>query len=135
MSRSRIVLLIVSILLIIGGISAMMLWNKPHRTAEAEEGIAISADSLITAYAGNEKAADAKYLNQTIAVRGMVVKVEKNQDGQTTVLYASADPLSSVFCTLRDKGASIDSGRIATLKGFCSGHTTDVLLTDCIVVP
>lgn len=132
MKRSRLILLIVGILIVIGGIVGYMMWNKPPRSAEDEKGIAISTDSLIAEYARDEKAADAKYLNKAIAVRGTVAKVEKNQDGQTTVLMASADPMSSVFCTMRDKGAALDSGATVTLKGFCSGHTMDVLITDCI---
>ncbi len=107
MKRSRLILLIVAVLLLIGGISVLFLWNKPHRKAESEEGIAISADSLIAAYTADEKAADARYLNKIIAVKGSVAKVDKNQDGQTTVLFAAADPMSSVFCTMRDKGASV----------------------------
>ncbi len=134
MKRSRLVLLIVGMLLLIGGVSALFVWNKPHRKAESEEGIAISADVLLTAYNADEKAADAKYLNKTIAVSGTASKVDKNQDGQTTVLLKTFDPMSGVFCTLRDKGASVESGKAVTLKGFCSGHAMDVLLTDCIIV-
>jgi hypothetical protein len=131
---SRIILLVLGIGLLIGGITAYYLWNKPQRTVEGEKGIVITADSLIAIYNADEKAADAKYLNKAIQVQGTVAKVEKNQDGQTTVLFASADPMSSVFCTMRDKDANVSAGSVITLKGFCSGHTMDVLLTDCIVV-
>jgi hypothetical protein len=131
---ARIIFLILGIGLLVGGITAYYLWNKPQRTVDDEKGIVISADSLIATYNANEKAADAKYLNKAIQVRGTVAKVDRNQDGQATVLFESADPMSSVFCTMRDKSAKVDSGSVVTLKGFCSGHTTDVLLTDCIVV-
>ena len=131
---SRIILLVLGICLLIGGITAYYLWNKPQRTVEGEKGIVISADSLIATYNADEKAADAKYLNKAIQVQGTVAKVEKNQDGQTTVLFSSADPMSSVFCTMRDKDPNVTTGSVVTLKGFCSGHTMDVLLTDCIAV-
>jgi hypothetical protein len=134
MKRGQIILLIIVLLLVGGGITAYKMWNKPHATVEDQEAIAISTDSLVAEYNANEKAADAKYLTKAIAVKGEVYKVEKNQDGQTTVLFNSVDPMSSVFCTMRDKGEKVDSGAVVTLKGFCSGHTTDVLLTDCIVV-
>ena len=135
MKRSRLVLLVVGILLMIVGVGGLFIWNKPHRKAEDERGLAISADSLLAAYAANEQTADARFLNKTIELRGTVVKVDTNQAGQTTVLFASADPLSTVFCTMRDKGdRPADSGQVAVVKGFCSGHTTDVLLTDCISV-
>lgn len=134
MKRSRIILIIAGIAFLIGGIVIYRMWNKPHRTAEDETGIAMSTDSLVASYNADEKAADAKYLNKAIAVKGAVAKVDKNQDGQTTVLFASADPMGSVFCTMRDKDAHVDSGAVVTLKGFCSGHTMDVLITDCIPV-
>jgi hypothetical protein len=134
MKPVRIILLIIGAAFLIGGIALYYIWNKPARRAENEKGMAISSDSLIATYNRDEKAADAAYLNKTIQVSGTVAKVDKNQDGQTTVLFASADPMSSVFCTMRDKGATVDSGKAVTLKGFCSGHTTDVLLTDCIKV-
>jgi hypothetical protein len=134
MKAGRIILIIVGVALLVGGITIYYIWNKPGRKAENEKGMAISSDSLISAYNADEKAADAKYLNKAIVVTGMVAKVDKNQDGQTTVLFNSADPMSSVFCTMRDKGATVDSGKAVTLKGFCSGHTTDVLITDCIPV-
>jgi hypothetical protein len=130
----RIILLILGICLLIGGIAVYYEWNKPKRTVESEKGIVISADSIIAIYNADEKAADAKYLNKAIQVQGTVAKVEKNQDGQTTVLFASADPMSSVFCTMRDKDPGVATGSVVTVKGFCSGHTMDVLLTDCIVV-
>lgn len=133
MKLGRIIILVVGIALLVGGISIYYIWNKPARKVEDEKGLVISSDSLIAEYNRDEKAADAKYLNKTVQVSGAVAKVDKNQDGQTTVLFNSADPMSTVFCTMRDKGAMVDSGKTVTLKGICSGHTTDVLLTDCII--
>jgi hypothetical protein len=134
MKRFKIMLLVAGLLLIFGSIAVWVIWNKPHRKAEGEQGITMSADSLIAVYNADEHAADTKYLNKTLQVRGVIAKTDTNSDGQTTVLFASADPLSSVFCTMRDKGDKVDSGRVAVIKGFCSGHTSDVLLTDCIIV-
>jgi hypothetical protein len=134
MKRSRLLLLIVGMILLVGAVAYLFVWNKPHRDVASEKGIDISADAIVAEYNADEKAADAKYLNKPIQVKGSIAKVEKNQDGQTTVLFASADPMSSVFCTMRDKEVSLDSGATATVKGICSGHTMDVLLTDCVLV-
>lgn len=134
MKRSRLVITFILLLILVGVIIGLTQWYKPHRKVEGEQGIVISADSLIAAYDDDEAAADAIYLNKTIAVHGTVAKVDKNQDGQPTVLFASTDPLASVFCTMRDKDAVVNSGKTVVIKGFCSGHTTDVMLTDCIPV-
>jgi hypothetical protein len=134
MTRSRLLLLIIGMIFLIGAVTYMFVWNKPHRDVASEKGIAISADAIVAEYNADEKAADAKYLNKTIEVKGTVAKVEKNQDGQATVLFASADPMSSVFCTMRDKEVSLESGATVTVKGICSGHTMDVLLTDCVLM-
>jgi hypothetical protein len=133
MKLRRIILLLIGLAFLVGGITIYYIWNKPARKVENEKGLVISSDSLIAEYNRDEKAADTKYLNKTIQVNGTVIKVDKNQDGQTTVLFNSTDPMSSVFCTMRDKGAKVDSGKVVTLKGICSGHTSDVLLTDCII--
>ena len=134
LKRSRLILTFVLLLLIIGVIVGLTQWYKPHRDAANEKGIAINADSLIAYYNANEQAADAKYLNKPLQVRGIVAKVDTNSDGQTTVLFNSADPMSSVFCTMKEKGAKVETGKEAVIKGFCSGHTMDVLLTDCVIV-
>ena len=56
----------------------------------------------------------------------------QNQDGKTVLLLQSSDPLSGVQCTLKDEGNYI-VGTELTVKGFCTGYTTVVLLNDCIV--
>ena len=134
MKRSRLLLLIVLLLIIVGAVIGLTQWYKPHRSAEGGEGIVMSTDSLIAMYNANEHAADSLLLNKLIQVQGTVAQVDTNNDGQTTVLFASTDALSSVFCTMRDKGVKVDSGKVAVIKGFCSGHTMDVLLTDCVLV-
>lgn len=135
MNLKRILLIAVGLGFLVGGITAYILWNKPHRDVESEKGIAITADALVAAYNADEKAADAQYLNKAIEVSGTVAKAENNQDGQTTVLFASSDAMTSVFCTMRDKGVSVNNGAAIVIKGICTGHTlTDVTLTDCVVV-
>ena len=133
MKRSRLLLLIVLLLIIAGVIVGLTQWYKPHRSADSAQGIVMSTDSLIALYNANEHAADSLLLDKPIEVTGTVAQVDTNDAGQTTVLFASAD-LSSVFCTMRDRGVRVDSGKVAVIKGFCSGHTMDVLLTDCVLV-
>jgi len=132
--RLRLVLTLILLLLVIGLLVGLSQWYKPHRSAASEKGISINPDSLVAFYSADEKAGDAKYLNKPLQVKGMIAKVDTNASGQTTVLFNSADPMSSVFCTMQEKGLKLEVGKEAEIKGFCSGHTTDVLLTDCVIV-
>ena len=78
------------ILLIAGLAVAYLFWNKPHRKAEQESGIPVTAQALYAAYKSDEKAANALYLNKVIAISGELVSQEKNQDGQAVAILRGA---------------------------------------------
>jgi len=131
-------LLIPLVILLIAGLAvAYFFWNKPHRKAEQEQGIAITAQELFAAYSSDEKAANARYLNKVLAVSGEVLSAEKNQDGQSVAVLRgeSGDDLLSggVMCTMREKDVAIPPGDKVVLKGICTGFANDVHLTDCVV--
>lgn len=133
MKRKNKGLIVVFSVLLMGSVVFLMIINKPHRKAEDEKGIAVNAAALVQAYQQNEATANTTYLNKTLVVKGMLKEMGKNQEGQPTALFESSDPMSSVFCTMRDKDVSLTPGKEVTIKGFCSGYTSDVLLTDCIL--
>lgn len=125
------------IVLFAGLAVAYFVWNKPHRKAEDESGIAITAEALYNAYKTDEKAANVKYLNKVVAVSGALVSQEKNQDGQTVAILQgeSGDDLlaGGVMCTMRDKDVQIPQSGEVSLKGICTGFANDVHLTDCVL--
>ena len=111
----------------------IFVWNKPHRDVSSETGMRITAAQLQQAYAADEAAANAKYLDKTLEVSGTVAGMEKNQDGKT-VLYLD-DPLSGVGCTLRDAEATAKEGEAVVVKGFCSGSNgMGVAMRECVLV-
>jgi hypothetical protein len=132
MNKKRI-LLIVLALVVAGGIIAAWQWNKPHRKAEDEKGIAITAVSLFNEYAANEAAANTKYLNKTLDVTGAIAQLDTNQDGQVALILKTDDLIGGVMCTMRDKNVAVTTGATVKVKGFCSGFLSDVKLTDCIL--
>ncbi len=123
-------------MLIVGIAVALMLWNKPHRKAEDEQGIPVTAQALYGAYRSDEAAANKRYLNKVVVVSGELLSREKNQDGQSVAILrgdAGDDLLAGgVMCTMREKDALIPAGTTITLKGICTGYANDVHLTDCI---
>jgi hypothetical protein len=131
--RKRVILGLVLGIVAIAAIAGYLVWNKPHRDAANEKGTRITAAALQQAYATDEAAANAKYLDKTLEVSGTVAATEKNQDGKT-VLYLD-DPLSGVGCTLREAGTTKKDGDAVVVKGFCSGNSgMGVAMRECIIV-
>lgn len=127
------ILLVIAVLIAASGIIVWRYVNKPAEKVEDVKGLSITAEQLVDAYDKDETAADKLYLNQAIAVLGKVEEISKNQDGKIVVLLQSADPMSGVQCTLRNN-VTIEAGKQVTIKGFCNGYTTVVLLSDCILL-
>jgi hypothetical protein len=130
--NSRIIVGLI-LLLIAGGIAIWFYLNKPNRTVSNEKGIELSASELVSEYQQNEDSANIKYLDKTVQVTGTVSEISKNQDGQSTVLLSSEDPMTGVFCTLKDD-PHLTIGFTVTIKGFCSGMLSDVRIREAVVI-
>ena len=133
MLKKLLILLTIGILIGVG--TGIYLWYLPSKKVEDSIGISITAAELTKAYATDEKAADAKYLNKAIKVTGVVKETEKNTDGGIMVILSTGDPTIDMQCALRDKGVSAIPGQTVVIKGFCSGNDglTGVSLTDCVI--
>ncbi len=106
-----------------------------HRSAEDEKTIDITASQLVTEYQTNEAASNVKYLNKALKITGEVSEIKKDQEGKTTVTIKSNDAFANVFCTLISSGSSQPVvGSKISLKGFCTGFLSDVVIKDAIVV-
>ena len=108
-------------------------FNKPHRNVSFEKAVTIGADSLFNVFLTNENKANALYLDKAIVVSGTISEVTKNQQGQPVVVLKTADPIYGVACTMKSNEYSFKPGSFISLKGICSGYTTDVVLRDCII--
>jgi DNA/RNA endonuclease YhcR with UshA esterase domain len=90
-------------------------WNKPHENVEDLPGTKITAAELFRAFAENEQQATKTYNGKVIEVTGVVTAIETNQEGKTIVQLQSND-------------------ETVTIKGVCSGFTTDVILIRCYLI-
>lgn len=106
-------------------------WEKPRRDVKNEAAVEISAADLFKAYSENEQTANGLYLDKVIQVTGKVTEVKTNQSGQQVVVLETADPIFGVSCTLKTVDPSLQAGSMATLKGFCSGFLSDVVIREC----
>lgn len=131
MKRNRIFLLFIGVLAAVAVIITVI-WNRPPESAESQPGLKISATELAEAFENDENKANQIYLNRVLEVQGTIIEIGRNQDGQQVLLLESSTPLSGVQCTMKDEKQDLKEGNAVTVKGFCNGFTSVVLLSDCV---
>ena len=104
-----------------------------HRDLNKEMAISISATDLSKAFMTNEQAANQKYLNKVIEVKGAVLSMDYDQTHQKTILIGSEMELSNVFVTLKDSSKGFKIGDTVRIKAVCSGFLSDVVLIDGVL--
>jgi len=125
---------LIIIVAIIGmGLVAYMLYNKPHRSVEEESAIEITASDLMQVYQRNEESANGLYLDKVLEVSGIVADTTTNQNGKQIVLLETNDAMFGISCTMKNKLTNISPNQPITIKGFCKGYLSDVVLTECVV--
>jgi hypothetical protein len=118
---------------LIGGLIAYNMYNKSHvETKDATSDIVISPKELLDAYELDEAAADAKYLDKIIEVKGTVKAINQVDKGGSLTLDTGND-MSSIICEFEsvDAYANVKAGDQVTVKGFCSGKLMDIVLVRC----
>ncbi len=135
MSKKLRAFIIILIIFIVGSFTVgYFMWNKPQRKVENEKGIEITSAQLVKDYQANEAEANKKYLDKAIQVTGTVTDIKNNQDGNSTIMLASDDAFTGVFCTLKEKPAKVSTSSTVTVKGICSGMLSDVRLREAVIV-
>ncbi len=131
---------IVLILLIgslIGGSIAYYMWNKPHRTAESEQPVAVlTAEDLFQQFSNHEQQATSDYLDKTIQVTGTINAVTPMDGGEAKITLATSDILAEIACMMK-KGEDIyhvKPGMEIAIKGICIGYDADVHLKQSVIV-
>ena len=133
----KIILVLAIIGAIIGAAVAYYVYNKPHRDIAGEEAAySVTANELYTAYEAEESAANEKYLDQVIEVRGTVEDISTNDVGQPTIILSAEDAmLGGVSATMKaTEELSVQAGDEVVLKCRCTGMLMDVVLVDCSFV-
>jgi len=108
------------------------MYNKPHRSAATETAVELTAMRLAADYEKDEAGANKKYLGNAVQVSGTVSEVSFNQQNKPVIFLMGAD-MSGVQCTLQDDAHGIKKGDSITIKGFCTGYLTDVIMDRCVV--
>jgi hypothetical protein len=97
----------------------------------------LSAAKLVAEFNMDETAANKKYLDKVIAVKGKVADIKTDTAGQATVFLDSGDLMASVTCSFyKEEAASaitLQQGNEVVIKGKCTGKLMDVVLNKCSI--
>ena len=116
------------------GLMAVYMYRKgPELVVTGRPVYSMSAAELFAEYENDEQAADARYLNKVIAVRGKVADVAESDTSGVNVILAAQDPMFGISCSFREKPDKLSVGDEVTVNGLCSGKLMDVLLIRCVI--
>lgn len=125
------------IILAAAGYGLYLYKKKPADVRTLAAKYELSAALLAADFNADETAANKKYLDKVISVKGSVSDIMVDSSNQATVFLDSGDPLVAVTCSFYDDEAttarSIPKGTVVTIKGMCTGKLTDVVLNKCSV--
>ena len=108
--------------------------SQYRRQVQSETGIVITSDSLVAKYQADEKLANSLYLNKAVVVTGVILSIDKNQEGKTTLVLGRSDSFSNVSVTMISTAPITQKvGESITIKGLCTGALSDVVITDGVV--
>jgi hypothetical protein len=108
--------------------------SNNNRQVQSETGIVITSDSLVAKYQADENLANSLYLNKALVVTGILLSIDKNQEGKTTLVLGRADSFSNVSVTMISNSPITQKvGESITIKGLCTGALSDVVITDAAV--
>ena len=140
--------------MIVGGIVVVIMiaaiygWYQYNRTvqglADVKADYSVDASALIHEFVSNEEAAQKKYLNKILSVKGAIKGIEPGENAGTVVLGDTTD-MNGVRCVLDSTAnattASLQRGAVITIKGAITGFNkdetgllgSDVQLNRCVI--
>ena len=129
-----------SLIAFLGVAAGYYLYNKkPADVRRLQPDLSVTANFLIVAFNSDEAAANLKYLDKVIAVKGIIADIKiDSSTGQASVILDSGDPLSAVTCSFYNDeiGAvqKLSMGTEVVIKGKCTGKLMDVVLNNCSII-
>lgn len=99
------------------------------------EAMTIDANTLVKVFQENETEANQNYLDKVLLISGTISATDQTQTGERTLTLSSDDPFAGVMVTLDSTEASaVNINDNISVKGFCKGFLSDVVITSAIVV-
>lgn len=111
--------------------------KKPADIRKEAAAFETTAVNLLAEFNADEPAANKKYIDKVIAVKGKVSDVKTDSNGQSTVFLDSGDLMAAVTCSFYQEEAAaakaLHQGDQITIKGKCTGKLMDVVLNKCSI--
>ncbi|MFM9946293.1 MAG: OB-fold protein [Bacteroidia bacterium] len=122
------------------GVIANYMWNKPPRNiAAAKEDFILSASDFNKEYTIDENAANTKYLEKVIAVKGTVFEIQLENEDEPTVALATDEEGTTILCgfkkELLPEVKKLNPGDKIKVKGKCDGKGMfGIVITQCSLI-
>ena len=137
MNRKKIILVFI-ILGTVGGFLGYKMYNKPHiDVLKSSTEISVSANKILDEFYSDETAANKKYLEKIVAIKGEIseIKIEREKG---IITLKTNDNFGSILCHLSTeatkKMGTLKNGETVSIKGICTGFLMDVILVKSEII-
>jgi putative nucleic acid binding protein len=131
--------ILISLLLIsIAAFAVYRYINRPVASTSGKDAqITVTPQKLLADFEKDENAANIKYLDKVIAVKGKINSIKTDNKNNISVILDTGNPMSGISCNL-EKSQYRKSERLKTndevkIKGVCSGMLMDVVMVSCVI--
>ncbi|MEO7767097.1 MAG: hypothetical protein ABIS01_06710 [Ferruginibacter sp.] len=141
---TKTIFLSLSVLVIIGAIIALYMFNKEGPDIKNSTAAKVAATDLYETFSKDSAAAKMMHTEKILEVSGEVAQLTKNQQNQAIILLKTFTGGASINCTMEGAATNIKQGDKILIKGICNGLgqgdadlgiAPDVYLSRCYIVP
>lgn len=126
------ILIFVLVLIVATGVGIYLIFNEKFEDTDTQNAaFTITADELIKEFQQNDSAANKKYLEKIILVKGRIAETEA---ADTTVNIKMMDTLTGSYIIFAfqeqhiKEAKQLKEGDVVSIKGSCSGGTYSKIL-------
>ena len=128
-------LIIILLILVAGATGFYFYYNRPNPSLAEETPVTkATSTELFAMYEQDELAANDKFLNKVVEVKGKVREVRKESHGEVVLTLDGSD-MFGIICRM-DPSVSMEDtsleGDEVSVKGLCTGMLMDVVLVRCV---
>lgn len=146
MKRKKLIWLIILLAALGGAWYGYKEFNRTNKDLQkVKADFILLADDLLKDYETNDSNATKKYNGKIVEVTGYVKKIDKDEQGNYTIVLGDTAVPSSARCSMdsadRKYAAIITEGSSATIRGACTGFNkdemglgSDVILNRCVII-
>ena len=128
-------LFIILLIIAAGATAFYFYYNRPNPSLADEKPVATATSSeLFALYEKDEPAANDRFLNKVVEVKGKVREVRKESHGEVVLTLDGSD-MFGIICRMDPSVEMEDTsleGSEVSVKGLCTGMLMDVVMVRCV---